>query len=49
VGRLLDARRECLNQLVANWKPDGDPHVDETITRIAHQLASDVPAHALTH
>src|SRR5262245_4136105 len=29
VERLLDARRECLNQLVANWKPEGDPHVED--------------------
>jgi MFS family permease len=46
VDRLLDARRECLNRLVANWTPEGDPRIDETITRIARQLAHDVPAHA---
>ena len=37
--RLLDARRECLTALVADWEPDEDPRVNDAIARLAQELA----------
>src|SRR4051794_35749608 len=37
--RLLDARRECLVSLVADWNYDDDPRVNDAIARLADELA----------
>ena len=37
--RLIDARRESLLALVADWSPDEDPRLNDAIDRIAHELA----------
>src|SRR3954451_5489756 len=37
--RLLDARRECLVSLVADWTYDDDPRVNDVIDRLAEELA----------
>jgi hypothetical protein len=43
-GRLLAARRESLESLVADWNPEGeDPRLDAAIERLAEELASDAP------
>jgi len=44
--RLLDARRDCLRSLVADWSPDEDPRVNDAIARIAEELARESPAPA---
>jgi EmrB/QacA subfamily drug resistance transporter len=44
--RLLDARRDCLRSLVADWSPDEDPRVNNAIARIAEELARESPAPA---
>ena len=41
--RLLDARRECLVSLVADWSYDDDPRVNDAVAR----LAEDSPANRL--
>jgi EmrB/QacA subfamily drug resistance transporter len=41
--RLLLARRDCLASLVADWEPGDDPQVNETIARLARELARDEP------
>jgi EmrB/QacA subfamily drug resistance transporter len=41
--RLIAARRRCLEQLVADWAPDGDPRLDATIERLARELADQAP------
>ncbi len=43
-ARLLDARRECLRSLVADWSPDEDPRVNDAIERLAEELAREEPA-----
>jgi EmrB/QacA subfamily drug resistance transporter len=43
VGRLLEARRECLTALVADWEPDEDPRINDTIARLAQELAEETP------
>jgi EmrB/QacA subfamily drug resistance transporter len=43
VGRLLAARRECLTALVADWEPDEDPRINDTIARLAQELAEETP------
>ena len=43
-ARLVDARRECLRSLVADWSPDEDPRVNDAIERLAAQLAHEEPA-----
>ena len=42
--RLIDARRESLQALVADWSPDEDPRLNDAIDRIAHELAREAPA-----
>jgi hypothetical protein len=42
-GLLIRARRDCLQSLVADWKPDDDPRVNDAISRLAGELADDVP------
>jgi EmrB/QacA subfamily drug resistance transporter len=42
--RLIDARRECLTALVADWEPGDDPEVNAAIERLARELARDEPA-----
>src|SRR4051794_875397 len=37
--RLLDARRDCLISLVADWDYDEDPRVNDAISRLADELA----------
>jgi hypothetical protein len=44
VRRLLEARRDCLTELVADWGPDEDPRVNDAIERLAQELAQEVPA-----
>jgi EmrB/QacA subfamily drug resistance transporter len=44
VQRLLEARRDCLTDLVADWEPDEDPRVNDAIERLAQELAQEVPA-----
>jgi EmrB/QacA subfamily drug resistance transporter len=42
--RLIDARREGLCALIADWQPDEDPRVNDTVGRLAHELAREEPA-----
>jgi MFS family permease len=39
--QLIRTRRQCLRSLVADWVPDGDPRVNETVSRLAVELADD--------
>src|SRR3954452_11840636 len=39
--RLLDARRESLVSLVADWSYDDDPRVNDAISRLAEELAGE--------
>ena len=41
--RLLEARRDCLTELVADWEPDEDPRVNDAIERLALELAQETP------
>ena len=41
--RLLEARRDCLTELVADWEPDADPRVNDAIERLARELAQETP------
>jgi EmrB/QacA subfamily drug resistance transporter len=41
--RLIGARRDCLGALVADWRPDDDPRVNDAIGRLAQELARDAP------
>ena len=43
VQRLLAARRDCLTALVADWEPDEDPRINDTIARLAQELAEETP------
>jgi len=43
VQRLLEARRDCLTELVADWEPDADPRVNDAIERLARELAQETP------
>ena len=43
VQRLLEARRDCLTELVADWAPDEDPRVNDAIERLALELAQETP------
>jgi EmrB/QacA subfamily drug resistance transporter len=43
VERLLEARRDCLTALVADWEPDEDPRVNDAIARLAQELAEETP------
>ena len=43
VQRLLEARRDCLTELVADWEPDEDPRVNDAIGRLALELAQETP------
>jgi EmrB/QacA subfamily drug resistance transporter len=42
--RLIGALHDCLHSLIADWQPDDDPRVNETIDRLAIELAADAPA-----
>jgi hypothetical protein len=44
--RLLDARRDCLVSLVADWSYDEDPRVNDAIDRLAEELAREPVAAA---
>jgi EmrB/QacA subfamily drug resistance transporter len=41
--RLMRARRDCLDSLVADWSPDDDPRVNDAIVRLARALARESP------
>jgi EmrB/QacA subfamily drug resistance transporter len=41
--RLLDARRDCLASLIADWRPDDDPRVNDAVQRLARELARESP------
>ncbi|HTE60788.1 MAG TPA: MDR family MFS transporter [Solirubrobacteraceae bacterium] len=41
--RLIGARRDCLGSLVADWRPDDDPRVNDAMLRLARALARDSP------
>ncbi|MDA0180384.1 MFS transporter [Solirubrobacter phytolaccae] len=43
VERLVEARRESLIALIADWTPDDDPRVNDAIGRLAHELARETP------
>jgi len=43
VQRLLEARRDCLTELVADWEPDEDLRVNDAIERLALELAQETP------
>ena len=43
VQRLLEARRDCLTELVADWEPDEDSRVNDAIERLALELAQETP------
>jgi EmrB/QacA subfamily drug resistance transporter len=45
--RLLDAYRECLHSLIADWQPDGDPRVNDAVSRLAVALCDKPPASAV--
>src|SRR3954452_13065536 len=42
--RLLEARRDCLVSLVADWSYDDDPRVNDAIARLAEELAGEPAA-----
>jgi EmrB/QacA subfamily drug resistance transporter len=42
--RLIAARHACLARLVEDWRPAGDPRVDDIVARLARQLAVEEPA-----
>ena len=42
-ARLMRARRDCLNSLIADWEPDDDPRINDAISRLASELARDPP------
>jgi EmrB/QacA subfamily drug resistance transporter len=42
-GRLVEARHECLRQLVEDWEPDSDPELDPLLRRLSEELEP-VPA-----
>ena len=44
--QLLRTREACLRSLVADWSPDDDPRINDTIERLAHELARTAPAPA---
>src|SRR4051812_27560956 len=44
--RLLEARRDCLVSLVADWSYDDDPRVNDAIGRLAEELAREPVAAA---
>jgi hypothetical protein len=43
-ARLIDARHASLVSLVADWRPDDDPRVNDAIARLARELGADAPA-----
>ena len=43
-ARLIGARHDCLHSLIADWRPDDDPRVNDAIARLARELARDAPA-----
>jgi hypothetical protein len=45
-ARLVDARHASLMSLVADWRPDDDPRVNDAIARLARELGADAPAAA---
>ena len=42
-GRLIDARRDSLRSLIADWSPDDDPRVNDAVHRLAQELARESP------
>ena len=42
-ARLIRARHDGLNSLIADWEPGDDPRVDDAISRLASELARDPP------
>jgi len=44
--RLLEAYCECLHSLIADWHPDGDPRVNDAVSRLAVALAEAPPVAA---
>ena len=43
-ARLIGARRDGLNSLIADWQPDDDPRVNDAIDRLAGELEREPPA-----
>jgi hypothetical protein len=42
--RLLGALHEELAELVADWRPDEDPRVNDAVARLARELSHESPA-----
>ncbi len=40
-ARLIRARRDGLNSLIADWRPDDDPRINDAVARLASELARD--------
>jgi EmrB/QacA subfamily drug resistance transporter len=40
-ARLIRARRDGLNSLIADWRPDDDPRINDAVSRLASELARD--------
>ena len=40
-ARLIRARRDGLNSLIADWEPDDDPRINDAVARLASELARD--------
>jgi EmrB/QacA subfamily drug resistance transporter len=38
-GKLVNARTDCLRELIDDWEPAGNPEVDAMLERLAHELA----------
>ena len=47
-ARLISARRDSLNSLIADWQAGEDPRIDDAISRLASELARDPPGHAVS-
>jgi hypothetical protein len=43
---LIGARCEALHALLADWRPDDDPRVNDVIDRLARVLAAEPPLRA---
>ena len=43
-ARLIAARHACLRSLIADWRPDDDPRVNEAVARLTAELAGEPPA-----
>jgi EmrB/QacA subfamily drug resistance transporter len=46
LGRLVEARRAQLRDLLGDWSPESDADLDEALDRLARAMVADIPADA---